>query len=104
MQLVRCTVDIGDLAQGYTKGGQYLQIRVGREQASLLRHSICRPHRKAEIELLVKNQGETAQILCDSKAGMETAAFHLHCTPTSMLQEQSLPMSRADGLQGCRVS
>ena len=68
VQLVRCTVDIGDLAQGYTKGGQYLQIKVGESKPAFYAIASA-PSSKAEIELLVKNQGETAQILCDSKAG-----------------------------------
>ena len=67
-QLVRCMVDIGDLAQGYTKGGQYLQIKVGDSKPAF--YAIASPPSPmAQIELLVKNQGDTAQILCDSKAG-----------------------------------
>ena len=68
VQLVRCTVDIGDLAQGYTKGGQYMQIKVGESKPAFYAIASA-PSAKAEIELLVKNQGDTAQILCDSKAG-----------------------------------
>jgi NAD(P)H-flavin reductase len=73
MQLVRCMVDVGDLAQGYTKGGQYLQIKVGDSKPAF--YAIASPPAPSpQIELLVKNQGDTAQILCDSKAGGDCSA------------------------------
>jgi hypothetical protein len=66
---VRCTVDIGDLAKGYTAGGQYLQLKIGNSKPGFFAIASA-PSSKSTIELLVKNQGSTAELLCDSKAGL----------------------------------
>ena len=61
-------VDIGDLASGYTIGGQYLQLKVGDSKPAFYAIASA-PSAQSPIELLIKNQGSTAEILCDSKAG-----------------------------------
>jgi len=70
--LVRLTVDIGQLAKGYTKGGQYLQLKVGESKPGFFAIASA-PSPELPIELLVKNQGSTAEILCDSKPGTSPA-------------------------------
>lgn len=66
--LVRLTVDIGELAKGYTKGGQYVQMKVGDSKPAFYAIASA-PSPERPIELLLKNQGSTAEILCDSKPG-----------------------------------
>lgn len=70
--LVRLTVDIGQLAKGYTKGGQYLQLKVGESKPGFFAIASA-PSPEIPIELLVKNQGSTAEILCNSKPGTSPA-------------------------------
>lgn len=70
--LVRVTVDIGQLAKGYTKGGQYLQLKVGDSKPGYFAIASA-PSPEQPIELLIKNQGSTAEILCDSKPGTPAA-------------------------------
>lgn len=69
---MRCIVDIGDLAGGYTIGGQYVQLKVGDSKPGFFAIASA-PSAQSSIELLVKNQGATAEILCDSKAGTNLA-------------------------------
>ena len=70
--LVRVMVDIGQLAKGYTKGGQYLQLKVGDSKPGYFAIASA-PSPERPIELLIKNQGSTAEILCDSKPGIPAA-------------------------------
>ena len=68
VQLVKITVDMGGLAKDYTKGGQYIQIKVGDSKPAFYALASA-PAPDKPVEIIVKNQGDTAQILCDSKAG-----------------------------------
>ena len=68
MQLVKITVDMGPLAKEYTKGGQYFQIKVGDSKPAYYVIASA-PAAGQPLEVIVKNQGDTAEILCDSKPG-----------------------------------
>ncbi len=68
VQLVKITVDMGGLAKDYTKGGQYIQIKVGDSKPAFYALASA-PAPDKPVEIIVKNQGDTAEILCDSKAG-----------------------------------
>ena len=70
MQLVKITVDMGGLAKDYTKGGQYIQIKVGDSKPAFYALASA-PAPDKPVEIIVKNQGDTAEILCDSKAGVD---------------------------------
>ena len=68
MQLVKITVDMGPLGKDYTKGGQYIQIKVGDSKPAFYAIASA-PAAGQPLEVIVKNQGDTAEILCDSKPG-----------------------------------
>ena len=73
MQLVKITVDMGSLAKEYTKGGQYFQIKVGDSKPAYYVIASA-PAAGQPLEVIVKNQGDTAEILCDSKPGSPISA------------------------------
>ena len=73
MQLVKITVDMGPLAKEYTKGGQYFQIKVGDSKPAYYVIASA-PATGQPLEVIVKNQGDTAEILCDSKPGPPISA------------------------------
>ncbi|CAK0742717.1 hypothetical protein CVIRNUC_001416 [Coccomyxa viridis] len=61
---------MGPLAKEYTKGGQYFQIKVGDSKPAYYVIASA-PATGQPLEVIVKNQGDTAEILCDSKPGAE---------------------------------
>ncbi|GBG77383.1 hypothetical protein CBR_g23714 [Chara braunii] len=76
-QLWNLTVDISklDIGNGYTRAGQYLQMKVGESKPAFL--AIASPPSYAEsgvLEFLVKDvEGATSELLCDlSKALIES--------------------------------
>lgn len=73
VQLVKITVDMGGLAKEYKKGGQYIQIKVGDSKPAFYAIASA-PSADKPFEIMVKNQGDTAEILCDSKSGTELLA------------------------------
>ena len=73
VQLVKITVDMGPLAKEYTKGGQYFQIKVGDSKPAYYVIASA-PGAGQPLEVIVKNQGDTAEILCDSKPGPPISA------------------------------
>lgn len=68
-QLAKVTVDMAGLEKDYTKGGQYIQIKVGDSKPAFYALASA-PAPDKPVEIIVKNQGDTAEILCDSKAGV----------------------------------
>ena len=67
---------MGGLAKDYTKGGQYIQIKVGDSKPAFYALASA-PAPDKPVEIIVKNQGDTAEILCDSKAGAECVRLDL---------------------------
>ena len=63
-------LDIGQLALGYQKGGQFLQLKVaGGKPGFYAIASGPDPNNKGVVELLVKCSGETAEALCNAAEG-----------------------------------
>ncbi|KAK9819642.1 hypothetical protein WJX72_000634 [[Myrmecia] bisecta] len=67
-------VDLNDVGSGYTKAGQFVQVKVGDSKPSFF--AIASPpdaNNAGVVELLVKNneKGGTAEILCNSQEGFE---------------------------------
>ena len=64
-------LDIGQLALGYQKGGQFLQLKVGKDAKPGFYAIASGPdaNNKGVIELLVKCSGETAEALCAAPEG-----------------------------------
>jgi NAD(P)H-flavin reductase len=79
-QLVKITVDMGGLAKDYTKGGQYIQIKVGDSKPAFYAIASA-PSPEKPLEIIVKNQGDTAEKLCDSKPG--TTHYPCCCAHTA---------------------
>ncbi len=85
-QLVKITVDMGGLAKDYTKGGQYIQIKVGDSKPAFYALASA-PAPDKPVEVIVKNQGDTAEILCGMKPGvllchgLAQLMAHVHAHP-----------------------
>mmetsp|Transcript_25027 Transcript_25027/g.69862 ORF Transcript_25027/g.69862 Transcript_25027/m.69862 type:complete len:305 (-) Transcript_25027:337-1251(-) len=65
-------LDVGDIAGGYVKPGQFIQAKVGDSKPGFF--AIASPptednNLKGVLELLVKEQGGTAELLCKMAAG-----------------------------------
>ena len=70
MQLQRVVIDIGGNAKGHVKGGQFVQLKVGESKPGF--YAIASPpdpNNQGIIELLIKNQGATSELLCSQPAG-----------------------------------
>ena len=70
VQLQRIVLDIGEQAKGHLKGGQFVQLKVGESSPGL--YAIASPpdaNYQGVIELLIKNQGATSELLCSQDAG-----------------------------------
>ncbi|KAF8060585.1 zinc finger CCCH domain-containing protein 40 [Scenedesmus sp. PABB004] len=73
-QLHAVVVDVGDLAAGYTAGGQYMQIKVGEGKPGFFAiASPPDPNNQGLVEFLIKAQGEAAEALAGLGAGAEVA-------------------------------
>lgn len=58
-QLHKVVVDVGDLAAGYAKGGQFMQIKVGEGKPGFFAiSSPPDPNNQGMLEFLIKAQGE----------------------------------------------
>ena len=66
-------LDIGQLALGYQRGGQFLQLKVGKDAKPGFYAIASAPDvsNKGLVELLVKNSGESAEALCAAPEGMQ---------------------------------
>ncbi|KAK9813944.1 hypothetical protein WJX73_005945 [Symbiochloris irregularis] len=68
-------LDIGSGADSHTKPGQFVQVKVDGGKPGF--YAIASPpdsNNQGVIELLVKNQGETAEALCSKSSGAEVEA------------------------------
>jgi len=68
--LQRILVDIGAGASEYTKPGQFIQAKVNDSKPGFF--AIASPpdaNNSGVVELLIKRQGGTAELLCDAKEG-----------------------------------
>eukprot|EP00882_Tetradesmus_deserticola_P006381 GHRQ01006711.1.p1 GENE.GHRQ01006711.1~~GHRQ01006711.1.p1 ORF type:complete len:324 (+),score=160.03 GHRQ01006711.1:989-1960(+) len=73
-KLHRVVVDVGDLAAGYSKGGQFMQIKVGEGKPGFFAiASPPDPNNQGLLEFLIKAQGEAAEALAGLEAGAEVA-------------------------------
>lgn len=85
--LQRLVLDIGEGAKGHQKGGQFLQLKVGESKPGF--YAIASPpdsNNEGVVELLVKKQGETAELLCSQSVGAEVQA--------SPVQGKGFPVER----------
>eukprot|EP00803_Ostreobium_quekettii_P008613 evm.model.scf_199.1 EVM.evm.TU.scf_199.1 scf_199:7126-10460(+) len=75
-KLQSLSIDIGPLGSTYTTPGQYLQLKVSEDAgpAFMAIASPPDPNNAGMIEILVKNQGETAEQLCKLQEGDELLA------------------------------
>eukprot|EP00878_Enallax_costatus_P007580 GHUV01007937.1.p1 GENE.GHUV01007937.1~~GHUV01007937.1.p1 ORF type:complete len:325 (+),score=104.05 GHUV01007937.1:809-1783(+) len=72
--LHRVVIDVGDLAAGYTKGGQFMQIKVGDGKPGFFAiASPPDPNNQGLLEFLIKAQGEAATALAALPAGAEVS-------------------------------
>lgn len=69
--LHQIVLDVGNsIASGYTKPGQFVQAKVDGSKPGFFAIASCPdPNNGAAIELLVKNQGETAELMCQMNEG-----------------------------------
>ncbi|KAK9842094.1 hypothetical protein WJX81_008186 [Elliptochloris bilobata] len=67
--MVQLHLDVGALSDGYTKPGQCVQVKVGDSKPAYMAIASAPAAKGSEIELLVKNQGPTAELLCSVKEG-----------------------------------
>lgn len=70
LQIQKVILDVGSAADSHTKPGQFLQVKVeGGKPGFYAIASPPDPNNQGVVELLVKNQGETAEALCSKSAG-----------------------------------
>lgn len=62
-------IDIGARGSSYSKGGQYLQMKVGDSKPAFIAVASAPSGGKGALELLIKNQGGTSELLTNLKAG-----------------------------------
>lgn len=74
MQMMRLWVNIGTLASGYTKPGQFLQLKIGDSKPAFIAIASAPDSESEVVELLIKNQGGTSEALCGLRAGEELSA------------------------------
>ncbi|CAG9463970.1 unnamed protein product [Pedinophyceae sp. YPF-701] len=68
--LTSITLDVGERSSGYTTAGQFLQLKVGDSKPAFI--AVASPPRpSSEIDLLIKSQGGTSDLLCALQAGEE---------------------------------
>ncbi len=65
----RLMVEIGSLSEGYSVAGQFIQAKVGESKAGF--YALASPPGTGAgvVELLIKNQGGTAELLCAAEQG-----------------------------------
>lgn len=64
--LHKLLIDVGEAAAAYTKPGQFIQIKVGDSKPGFFAiASAPDPNNQGVLELLIKKQGGTAELLCD---------------------------------------
>ncbi len=85
-------VDVGRIAAGYTKAGQYVQIKVGDSKPGF--YAIASPpdpNNAGVVELLVKNLGGTSELLCQAQPGARDSLYLLaFLGPAAMWQSTCL--------------
>lgn len=73
MQLQKILLDAGPLAEGYKKAGQFVQVKIGESKPGFFAiASAPDPNNMGVLELLIKNQGGTAELLCGSSQGEQS--------------------------------
>lgn len=73
-KLHKVVVDVGELAGGYQKGGQFMQIKVGEGKPGFFAiSSPPDPNNQGLLEFLIKAQGEAAEALAALSAGAEVS-------------------------------
>ena len=77
LQLQRLTIDIGELGKGYSASGQYVQMKIGESKPGFFAIA-SPPGGNGVVEVLVKNQGSTAELLCQTKPGNEWQCCSSH--------------------------
>eukprot|EP00884_Botryococcus_braunii_P006234 jgi/Botrbrau1/15611/Bobra.0264s0011.1 len=70
-QLQRVLIKVGDVAKAYDKAGQYVQFKVGDSKPGFFAVASAPSVTPAGgvLEFLVKQQGDTATLLCNAKPG-----------------------------------
>jgi len=73
-KLHKVVVDVGDLAGGYSKGGQFMQIKVGEGKPGFFAiSSPPDPNNQGLLEFLIKAQGEAAEAIAALGSGAEVS-------------------------------
>jgi hypothetical protein len=73
LQLQKLLIKVGDVAKAYDKAGQYVQFKVGDSKPgffAIASAPTVTPPVGGVLEFLVKQQGDTATLLCSAKPGM----------------------------------
>lgn len=63
VKLVKLWVDVGELASGYTKPGQFMQLKVGESSPAFIALASPPDTSSSVVELLIKNAGGTSEAL-----------------------------------------
>lgn len=70
-------IDIGELAAGYTKPGQYVQVKVGDSKPGFFAiASAPDANNQGVLEFLIKKSGGAAELLCALDAGRCASGWH----------------------------
>lgn len=69
--MMRLRVNIGTLSSGYTKPGQFLQLKVGDNKPAFIAISSAPDQESEIVEVLIKDQGGASEALCSLSAGEE---------------------------------
>jgi len=74
-KLHRIVIDVGaDIAAGYTKGGQYVQVKIGEGKPGFFAiASAPDPNNQGLLEFLIKAQGDAAEALAALSAGADVS-------------------------------
>ena len=80
LQLHRLVINVGKLAEGYKKAGQFVQIKVGDSKPGFFAIASA-PNSSSDglIEVLIKDgsPGTAASLLCEGPQGMRPRFYHM---------------------------
>eukprot|EP01025_Chloroclados_australasicus_P055162 TRINITY_DN6613_c1_g1_i2.p1 TRINITY_DN6613_c1_g1~~TRINITY_DN6613_c1_g1_i2.p1 ORF type:complete len:257 (-),score=30.44 TRINITY_DN6613_c1_g1_i2:282-1052(-) len=73
VELHTLKIDVGPLSQGYSKPGQFIQIKVGESKPGFFAMASPPNSTNSVLEILIKKQGETAEALCEMNSDQEVS-------------------------------
>eukprot|EP00951_Prasinocladus_malaysianus_P007874 scaffold56686_cov36-Prasinocladus_malaysianus.AAC.1 len=71
-QISSLLIDVGDISNGYVKAGQFVQAKVGDSKPGFFAIASAPTsdnNKQGTLQLLVKESGETAELLCKLSPG-----------------------------------